>query len=219
MYISEIPVRIDDTMTWLTNLDHSTSARDVIHALLSNLDTHNDDIDDYTLYVHTDRDIHPLLHHSKIYKVVASIQKHQCGRRLLFEIKHRHVSINRSKYVTGRSLRQSSKKQKSDKLRPEKRVRFSNEIQIQDINGRCWRDRCNGTSPVHFLEALFILNNEQHQGVSENELLTNENDEVLPVAVKYDETEFARGEWKHQSTTVTHLVSTCVQKLHIEKFQ
>ncbi|CAF1581914.1 unnamed protein product, partial [Didymodactylos carnosus] len=187
MYISEIPVRIDDRMKWLSNLNHSTSARDVIHALLSNLkpfDDRNGDIDestlnDYTLYVHTDRGIHPILPNSKIYKVVASIQKRQCGRRLLFEIKHRYVPTtclpSNPKYAIRRTLRQSPKKQKSEKLPTKKRVRFSDEIQIQDIRGRHLQ-HCNESSPLHFLETLFIPDNKH---ASKNVIVTNNNDEAV----------------------------------------
>lgn len=110
MFISEIPVRChgEKSIKWIRDLNNRTTVRDIILSILPSSDPRN-----YSLYIHTGRHRHILNDSSRIYKIVASFNQQKCARRLLFEI--RSKQIHQSK----------------------KRVRFADEIIIQDIKGRC----------------------------------------------------------------------------------
>jgi hypothetical protein len=111
MFISEIPVRChgEKSIKWIRDLNNRTTVRDIIVSVIPSCDPQN-----YSLYIHTDRRHRQILNDSsRIYKIVASFNQQKCARRLLFEI--RSKQIHQSK----------------------KRVRFADEIIIQDIKDRC----------------------------------------------------------------------------------
>lgn len=110
MFISEIPVRFHEkkTIKWVRDLTSRTTAQDVIQSVLPSGDTN-----EYSLYIRTSRHREILDDQACIYKVVASYNQQRCARRLLFEI--------RSK----------------ESCHSKKRVRFADEIIVQNIQGRC----------------------------------------------------------------------------------
>jgi hypothetical protein len=90
----------------------------------------------YSLYIYTGRHRQILNESSRIYKIVGSFNQQKCARRLLFEIR--------------------SKK---------KRVRFADEIIIQDI-----KDRCISTekSTCNMIETLSIPIEKRLEKLKEN---------------------------------------------------
>jgi hypothetical protein len=111
MFISEIPVRCQGqkTVKWIRDLNNRTTVRDIILSVLPSCDPTN-----YSLYICTGRYRQILNDSSYIYKIVASFNQQQCARRLLFEIRSKKVCQLKKK-----------------------RVRFADEIIIQNIKGRC----------------------------------------------------------------------------------
>ncbi|CAF1650406.1 unnamed protein product, partial [Adineta ricciae] len=108
MFISEIPVRYQKSIQWIRDLSHRTTVQDVISSVLPLSEPNQ-----YSLYIYMGRHRQLLKSSSRIYKIVASFNQQQCARRLLFEI--RPVKVQQSK----------------------KRVRFADEIIVQDIKNRC----------------------------------------------------------------------------------
>ncbi|UJR22620.1 hypothetical protein I4U23_025661 [Adineta vaga] len=108
MFISEIPVRHEKTIQWIRDLHHRTTVQDIISLVMPTSDVNN-----YSLYIHMGRHRQLLNNSSRIYKIVASFNQQQCARRLLFEV--RPAKIRQTK----------------------KRVRFADEIIVQDIKDRC----------------------------------------------------------------------------------
>jgi hypothetical protein len=91
----------------------------------------------YSLYISTDRRHRQILNESsRIYKIVAAFNQQKCARRLLFEI------------------------------RPsKKRVRFADEIIIQDIQGRCIS---NEKSACHMIETISMPIEKRLEKLKEN---------------------------------------------------
>ena len=91
----------------------------------------------YSLYISTDRRHRQILNEaSRIYKIVAAFNQQKCARRLLFEI------------------------------RPsKKRVRFADEIRIQDIRGRCV---ANEKSACQMVETISIPMEKRLEKLKEN---------------------------------------------------
>jgi hypothetical protein len=92
---------------------------------------------DYSLYISTDRRHRQILNESsRIYKIVSAFNQQKCARRLLFEI------------------------------RPsKKRVRFADEILIQDIKGRCVSAE-KSTRPM--VETIYIPIEKRLEKLKEN---------------------------------------------------
>ena len=113
MFISEIPVRCpgDKTLTWVANLTSRTTVRDIIDSVLPSCESK-----DFALYISTGRHRQLLIDTERLYKVVAAFNQQQCARRLLFELRPKV------------------------KAPTKKRVRFADEITVQDIQGRCVSD-------------------------------------------------------------------------------
>jgi len=109
MFISEIPVRYqgEKTIKWIRDLNNRTTVRDIIQSVLPLCDIKN-----YSLYLYLGRHRQILNNSSRIYKIVGSFNQQQCARRLLFEIRSKKF------------------------CQTKKRVRFADELIIQDINGR-----------------------------------------------------------------------------------
>jgi hypothetical protein len=109
MFISEIPVRYqgEKTIKWIRDLNNRTTVRDIIQSVLPLCDVKN-----YSLYIYLGRHRQILNDSSRIYKIVGSFNQQQCARRLLFEIRSKKF------------------------CQTKKRVRFADEIIIQDIKGR-----------------------------------------------------------------------------------
>ena len=90
----------------------------------------------HALYIYTGRHRQMLNEASRIYKIVASFNQQKCARRLLFEI---------------RSCK--------------KRVRFADEIIIQDIQGRCIS---NEKSTCNMIETVVIPIEKRLEKLKEN---------------------------------------------------
>jgi hypothetical protein len=138
MFISEIPVRChgEKTIKWIRDLNSRTTAEDIILSVLPSCDSKH-----YSLYIYTGRHRQLVNDSSRIYKVVASFNQQQCARRLLFEIR--------------------SKKRSQSK----KRVRFADEIIIQDIKGRCIS---NEKSTCNMIETISIPMEKRLEKLKEN---------------------------------------------------
>jgi hypothetical protein len=138
MFISEIPVRYqgEKTIQWIRDLNHRTTVRDIILSVLPLCDPKN-----YSLYIHTGRHRQILNESSRIYKIVESFNRQQCARRLLFEIRLKKISQSK------------------------KRVRFADEIIIQDIKGRCISDE---KSTCNMIETISIPIEKRLEKLKEN---------------------------------------------------
>lgn len=121
MFISEIPVRCrgEKTVRWIADLTSQTTVLDVIQSVNPSGDARS-----YSLYICAGRYRQILPDAARIYKVVASFNQQQCARRLLFEV--------RPKATT----------------QPKKRVRFADEIIVQNIQGRCLSDEKRASGMV-----------------------------------------------------------------------
>ncbi|CAF3682301.1 unnamed protein product [Adineta steineri] len=109
MFISEIPVRYQKKIKWITDLTNETTVQDIILSVLPSCDSKA-----YSLYIYTGHRRRQILNDtSRIYKIVSLFNQQQCARRLLFEIRPKKVH------------------------QLKKRVRFADEIIIQDIQNRC----------------------------------------------------------------------------------
>ncbi len=94
------------------------------------------DPQNYSLYISTGRYRQMLNESSRIYKIVGSLTQQKCARRLLFEV------------------------------RPaKKRVRFADEIIIQDIQGRCLS---NEKSTCNMIETISIPMEKRLEKLKEN---------------------------------------------------
>lgn len=136
MFISEIPVRHQKSIKWIHDLTSRTTVHDVIASVLPDADPAG-----HTLYIHVGRHRQALNDASRIYKIVASFNQQQCARRLLFEVR--------------------PKKPQQTK----KRVRFADEIIVQDI-----KDRCVSTerSTRNMVETLSIPMEKRLEKLKEN---------------------------------------------------
>jgi hypothetical protein len=140
MFISEIPVRYhgQKSIKWIGDLNNRTTVRDIILSVLPSCDPKN-----YSLYIYTGRYRQVLNESSSIYKIVASFNQQQCARRLLFEIRSKQ----------------------DGKLNKKKRVRFADEIIIQNIKGRCIS---NEKSTGEMIETVSIPMEKRLEKLKEN---------------------------------------------------
>ena len=138
MFISEIPVRCvgEKSIKWIQDLTNTTTARDIILSVLPLSDPKN-----YSLYICAGRHRQILNDSSRIYKVVASLNRQQCARRLLFEIRSKRTDHSK------------------------KRVRFADEIIVQNIQGRCITNENNAPTMI---ETISMPIDKQLEKLKEN---------------------------------------------------